>query len=44
MFHKKYQTYYPGLIVITGIWQFTESIGNGIFFTIDCNSDFPLFK
>ena len=32
MFHKNIKLIIAGLIVITGIWQFTESnIGNGIF-------------
>ena len=32
MFHKNIKLILAGLIVATGIWQFTESnIGNGIF-------------
>lgn len=32
MFHKNIKLFIAGLIIITGIWQFTESnIGNGIF-------------
>ena len=32
MFHKNIKLIIAGLLVITGIWQFTENnIGNGIF-------------
>lgn len=35
MFHKNIKLIIAGLIIITGIWQFTESnIGNGIFLII----------
>jgi tetratricopeptide (TPR) repeat protein len=35
MFHKIIKLIFAGLIVITGIWQFTEgNIGNGIFLII----------
>lgn len=42
MFHKNIKLILAGLIVITGIWQFTESnIGNGIFLIL--LSGIPIF-
>jgi tetratricopeptide (TPR) repeat protein len=42
MFHKIIKLIIAGLIVVTGIWQFTESnIGNGIFLII--LSGIPIF-
>jgi tetratricopeptide (TPR) repeat protein len=42
MFHKNIKLIIAGLIVITGIWQFTESnIGNGIFLIL--LSGIPVF-
>ena len=46
MFHKNIKLIIAGLIVVTGIWQFTESnIGNGIFLIIiDAIPIFLYFK
>jgi len=42
MFHKNIKLIIAGLIVFTGIWQFTEgNIGNGIFLIL--MSAFPIF-
>jgi tetratricopeptide (TPR) repeat protein len=42
MFHKNIKFIIAGLIIITGIWQFTESnIGNGIFLIL--LSGIPIF-
>ena len=42
MFHRNIKLIIAGLIIITGIWQFTESnIGNGIFLLF--LSAFPIF-
>lgn len=42
MFHKNIKLIIAGLIIITGIWQFTESnIGNGIFLIL--LSGIPVF-
>jgi hypothetical protein len=45
MFHKNIKLIIAGLLVITGIWQFTENnIGNGFSFIIDCIPIFLYFK
>ena len=42
MFHRNIKLIIAGLIIITGIWQFTESnIGNGIFLIL--LSAIPIF-
>ncbi|MEC5164741.1 tetratricopeptide (TPR) repeat protein [Flavobacterium sp. PL11] len=42
MFHRNIKLILAGLIIITGIWQFTEgNIGNGIFLLLI--SAFPIF-
>ncbi|SHF78297.1 hypothetical protein SAMN05444396_101368 [Flavobacterium segetis] len=42
MFHRNIKLILAGLIIITGVWQFTESnIGNGIFLLLI--SAFPIF-
>ncbi|WP_264563399.1 DUF2892 domain-containing protein [Flavobacterium sp. N3904] len=42
MFHKNIKLIIAGLIIVTGIWQFTESnIGNGIFLIL--LSGLPIF-
>jgi hypothetical protein len=45
MFHKNIKLIIAGLLVITGIWQFTENnIGNGFSYIIDCDSNFSLLQ
>ena len=42
MFHRNIKLIIAGLIIVTGIWQFTESnIGNGIFLLL--SSAIPIF-
>ena len=42
MFHRNIKLIIAGLIIVTGVWQFTESnIGNGIFLLLI--SAFPIF-
>jgi tetratricopeptide (TPR) repeat protein len=42
MFHRNIKLIIAGLIIVTGVWQFTESnIGNGIFLLL--LSAFPIF-
>ena len=46
MFHRKIKLIIAGLIIVTGVWQFTESnIGNGIFlFLLSAIPIFLYFK
>jgi hypothetical protein len=45
MFHKNIKLIIAGLLVITGIWQFTENnIGKDFPYIIDCDSIFLYFK
>ncbi len=42
MFHKNIKLIIAGLLVVAGVWQFTESnIGNGIFLIL--MTAFPIF-
>jgi hypothetical protein len=45
MFHKNIKLIIAGLLVITGIWQFTENnIGKDFPYIIDCDSNFSLLQ